>query len=148
MAVSQNYVRSSFPLTRILVRFRDADGDRSRFGAGGLGRVTETTVCVMRLQGVAAGTTGPVVLSRTNVGNTEAAFDALREGKRVHVVGGIEDLAIELEGAVALSEGRLGDVLHEALRRFPTWQEYRDEAEQMGNPHMLRMVEAVKEGGY
>lgn len=95
---------------------------------------------------VAAGTTGPVVLSRTNVGNMEAAFDAVRGGKKVHVVGGVEDLAVELESAVALGEGRLGDVFHESLRRFRSWQEYREEADQMGTPHMLRLVEAVEDG--
>jgi superfamily I DNA/RNA helicase len=97
-----------------------------------------------RASRVLLGHSASVVLCRTNAGVLRAAVFAAKDGASVHVVGGIAELAEELESAVALYEGRLHDVQAESLKRFADWQELREEADQLQDAVLGRLVEAVE----
>ena len=88
-----------------------------------------------------------VTLCRSNAGVLACAIGAAREGRRPHVVGGIRELADEMREAQALYEGRPHDIPDaSAFKRFATWQELCEEAEQTGDAAMERLVRAVEEG--
>ncbi len=90
-------------------------------------------------------TTAPVVLCRTNAGCLRVAGKAALAGRPVHVVGGIADLATEMRSAVALFEGRLDSVTTDALKRFESWKQLREEADALQDADLLRLVEIVED---
>ena len=88
-----------------------------------------------------------VTLCRSNAGVLACAIAAARGGQRPHVVGGIRDLADEVREAQALYEGRVQDIPETSpFRRFATWQELCEEAEQTGDVALERLIQSV-EGG-
>lgn len=86
-----------------------------------------------------------VLLCRTNAAVLRSAGSAALAGTKVHVVGGISELAEELESAVALSEKRLHDVKADSLKRFSCWEELKEEAEALDDANLKRLVEAVED---
>jgi len=86
------------------------------------------------------------VVCRTNIGVLRAASQVALAGRKVHVIGGIKELAEDLKSAVALFEGRKRDVKAESLRRFECWADLAREAEEADDVALLRLVEAVEKG--
>jgi len=90
--------------------------------------------------------TDGAVVCRTNSGVLRAAAKAALARRRVHVVGGIEALAEDIRSALALYEGRKRDVKAESLRRFESWADLKNEAEDGDDVGLLRLVEAIEKG--
>ena len=96
---------------------------------------------------VVEGKRARVTLCRSNAGVLSGAIAAAHGGQRPHVVGGIRELAAEVREAQALYEGRVQDVPETSpFRRFATWQELCEEAEQTGDVAMERLIQSVEEG--
>lgn len=87
-----------------------------------------------------------VVICRTNAGVLRVAGPAALRGRKVCVMGGVQDLADEVSSAIALHDGRLGDVKADALKRFLTWQELVDEHAATQEPDLRRFIEYVEDG--
>ncbi|MCW8088226.1 UvrD-helicase domain-containing protein [Sabulicella glaciei] len=86
------------------------------------------------------------VLCRTNARLLKQAFALAQIGRSFHVPGGIEEMATEVCSAQALAEGRMQEVRAEKPRRFTSWEQFIEEAEETGDAALARLRDAVEEG--
>jgi hypothetical protein len=87
----------------------------------------------------------PVILCRTNAGLLQAAVYAAKKGRSVHVVGGMEPVSSEIKSAVALLESRTADIQSDVVKRFPTWKDFKAEAESTEDEVLCGLVAAAED---
>lgn len=105
-----------------------------------------------RLQGllrepVPAPASGPsrAILCRTNIGVIRAGMNALMDGHRVHLSVEIDELAMEVESALALKQGNRSGVRAESIRGFARWEDLASEAES-GDRGLAMIVSFIEQG--
>ena len=87
------------------------------------------------------------IVCRSNAGVFKEAVAAAKAGQRVNLGDKfLAELSEELTSALALYEERIGDIKTESLRRFASWDELKDEAEQMQDGNLQRLIDAVEDG--
>lgn len=85
------------------------------------------------------------ILSRTGVQVFYQAVDIAENGHRLHVVGGLNDLDWLLRDALKLFHGEPGQVRHNKLTRFRSWDSLVDEQEMTSDPELKRIRVIIEE---
>jgi len=98
-------------------------------------------------RGVVDRTKPYMYLFRTNSGLLYAAVAAISKGENIRLEIDVKDFLRLLESAYALSKGDMRNVKHENILPYPTWQEYKEEAEKMTG-EMKRIVNIIEGGDY
>lgn len=84
-------------------------------------------------------------LFRTNGALLYAAVAAIAKGEDIRIEVDIKDFVRKLQSAHALSRGEMREVKHEEILPYPTWHEYKEEAQKITG-EMKRIVQII-EGG-
>jgi hypothetical protein len=86
-------------------------------------------------------------LFRTNSGLLYSAVKAIQRGEQIKLEIDVKDFIRVLQSAYALREGDMRNVKHENILPYPTWQEYKEEAQKMKG-EMIRLVNIIEGGDY
>lgn len=86
-------------------------------------------------------------LFRTNSGLLYTAVAAIQRGEEIKLEIDVKDFIRVLQSAYALQQGDMRNVKHENILPYPTWQEYKEEAQKMKG-EMLRLVNIIEGGDY
>jgi hypothetical protein len=86
-------------------------------------------------------------LFRTNSGLLYTAVSMIARGENVRLEIDVKDFLRLLESAFALSKNDMRNVKHENILPYPTWKDYKEEAEKMTG-EMKRIVRIIEEGDY
>lgn len=86
-------------------------------------------------------------LFRTNSGLLYAAVAAISKGENIRLEIDVKDFVRLLQSAFALSKGDMKNVKHENILPYPTWNEYKEEAQKMTG-EMKRIVNIIDGGDF
>lgn len=86
-------------------------------------------------------------LFRTNSGLLYNAVTAIAAGQNIRLEIDVKDFIRLLQSAFALSKKDTKNVKHENMLPYPTWEEYKEEAEKMKG-EMKRIVNIIEGGDY
>jgi hypothetical protein len=86
-------------------------------------------------------------LFRTNSGLLYNAVAAIAAGQNIRLEIDVKDFIRLLQSAFALSKKDMKNVKHENMLPYPTWEEYKEEAEKMKG-EMKRIVNIIEGGDY
>lgn len=86
-------------------------------------------------------------LFRTNSGLLYNAVAAISVGQDIRLEIDVKDFIRLLQSAFALSKGDMKNVKHENMLPYPTWDEYKEEAEKIKG-EMKRLVNIIEGGDY
>jgi superfamily I DNA/RNA helicase len=86
-------------------------------------------------------------LFRTNSGLLYNAVAAISSGQNIRLEIDVKDFVRLLQSAHALSKKDMKNVKHENMLPYPTWEEYKEEAEKMAG-EMKRIVNIIEGGDY
>jgi hypothetical protein len=98
-------------------------------------------------RGVVDRTKPYMYLFRTNSGLLYSAVAAISKGENIRLEIDVKDFLRLLESAWALSKNDMRNVKHENILPYPTWREYKEEAEKMAG-EMKRIVSIIDGGDY
>jgi len=98
-------------------------------------------------RGVVDRTKPYMYLFRTNSGLLYTAVAAIAKGENIRLEIDVKDFLRLLESAYALSKNDMRNVKHENILPYPTWKEYKEEAEKMTG-EMKRIVNIIEGGDY
>ncbi len=84
-------------------------------------------------------------LFRTNSALLYAAVAAIQAGEEIRIEVDIKDFIRMLQSAQALSMNDMKNVKHENILPYPTWQEYKEEAQKMAGE--MKRIMTIIEGG-
>ena len=86
-------------------------------------------------------------LFRTNSGLLYNAVAAISAGQNIRLEIDVKDFIRLLQSAFALAQKDMKNVKHENMLPYPTWEEYKEEAEKMKG-EMKRIVSIIEGGDY
>ena len=89
---------------------------------------------------------GDTVICRSNAGLLAAALRAAKDGLRIHIVKGLDDLVAEVRSGVALYETRMPEVRHATFKAYENWQECKAYAEDERNEALQRLIDGIENG--
>jgi hypothetical protein len=98
-------------------------------------------------RGVVDRTKPYMYLFRTNGALLYAAVSAIAKGEDIRLEIDIKDFLRLLQSAYALSNKDMKNVKHENILPYPTWDEYKEEAQKMSG-EMKRIVNIIDGGDY
>lgn len=83
------------------------------------------------------------VIARNNMTMFEAATGMMEQGKKLAIVGGVEDIVNLIESAYALYQGRMHEVRSSELKFYRSWQELSECAQLSGDASLMRLVRLI-----
>lgn len=86
-------------------------------------------------------------LFRTNSALLYAAVEAISRGENIRIEVDVKDFIRMLQSAHALSTNDTKNVKHENILPYPTWEEYKEEAQKISG-EMKRIVTIIEGGDY
>jgi hypothetical protein len=86
-------------------------------------------------------------LFRTNTGLLYTAVAAIAKGEDIRLEIDVKDFLRMLQSAYALSQKDMPNVKHENILPYPTWEEYKEEAQKVTG-EMKRIVNIIDGGDY
>ncbi len=86
-------------------------------------------------------------LFRTNSALLYASVAAIQQGEEIRIEVDIKDFIRMLQSADALERADIKNVKHENILPYPTWEEYKEEAQKMGG-EMKRIVTIIEGGDF
>lgn len=89
-----------------------------------------------------------VWMCRTNLSIFTKAIDAINQRKKVHIVGGVDEIAGMIEGAFHLKNGQAWKCKAPELSEFNSWEEmkqYAEESEDIDINRLIKFVETHQE---
>lgn len=103
----------------------------------------------LRREPAAVPATGPAraILCRTNIGVIRAGMKALADGQRVHLAVEIDELANDVDSALALKREDRSRIRADAIRNFASWSDLKAEAE-AGDRGLATIVSFIEEGDH